>query len=181
MRCIHSTPHGVRRCFRLGRFLLHHNLQPATQESSHDERARRRGLRMARLSPMLELDDKLAGGAAAKAETAAAEGAAKAKEEALAKAREAACSHECTHLKGTHEAAPDQGCGSGPHSPLMAHSSRLLPVSCLCCALWAQLWPSHKRRRGSAIGLPRPLFPPFHPPLPLIFLFDPPTTQARPH
>ena len=62
---------------------------------------------MARLSSMLELDDKLAGGAAAKAEAAAAEGAAKAKEEALAKAREAACSHECTHLKGTHEAAPD--------------------------------------------------------------------------
>ena len=55
---------------------------------------------MARLSSMLELDDKLAGGAAAKAEAAAAEGAAKAKEEALAKAREAACSHECTHLKG---------------------------------------------------------------------------------
>ena len=126
---------------------------------------------MARLSSMLELDDKLAGGAAAKAEAAAAEGAAKAKEEALAKAREAACSHECTHLKGTHEAAPHQGCGSRPHSPLMAHSSRLLPVSCLCCALWAQLWPSHKRRRGSAIGLPQPL----------IFLFDPPTTQARPH
>jgi len=49
---------------------------------------------------MLELDDKLAGGAAAKAEAAAAEGAAKAKEEALAKAREAACAHECTHLKG---------------------------------------------------------------------------------
>ena len=112
---------------------------------------------MARLSSMLELDDKLAGGAAAKAEAAAAEGAAKAKEEALAKAREAACSHECTHLKGTHEAAPDQGCGSRPHSPLMAHSSRLLPVSCLCCALWAQLWPSHKRRRGSATGLPQPL------------------------
>ena len=46
-------------------------------------------------------DEVQAGLAAAQAEAAAAEGAAKAKEEALAKAREAACSHECTHLKGT--------------------------------------------------------------------------------
>ena len=83
-------------------FASHHNLQPATQDAKNpDERARRRGLWMARLSSMLELDDKLAGGVAAKAEAAAAEGAAKAKEEALAKAREAACSHECTHLKDT--------------------------------------------------------------------------------
>ena len=43
---------------------------------------------MARLSSMLELDDKLAGGAAAKAEAAAAEGAAKAKEEAVTTAME---------------------------------------------------------------------------------------------
>ena len=69
---------------------------------------------------MLELDDKLAGGAAAKAEAAAAEGAAKAKEEALAKAREAACSHECTHLKGTDSLSqhpwPSPNAGSGSES-----------------------------------------------------------------
>ena len=134
--------------------------------------------------------NKLADGAAAQAEAGAAEGAAKAKEEALAKARKAACAHECAHLKGTREAAPDQGwikAAQPSHGPQLSPPACILPV---LCAVAPQLWSSavalsrktEARARGSAIvqpsGLPRrcpaaALAP--------IFLFGPRTTQARPH
>ena len=105
--------------------------------------------------------NQLADGAAAQAEAGAAEGAAKAKEEALAKARKAACAHECAHLKGTREAAPDQGwikAAQPSHGPQLSRPACILPV---LCAVGSAVTPARKTEarlsHRTAIGLAAPL------------------------